>query len=109
MARSDKVPFRREFSVTSDQWLASDDGFVVGDVLSLHVHVIDGTDTGVLVEGRVGRTSAWTLLEKHTGSGHFPEIDVRDWEYVRIFASGVPSTGADFIIFGYDTPVISAI
>jgi hypothetical protein len=107
MARSDKVKFRREYTVSSGAYLGdSINGFFVGDVLSLHID-LDLPSSSVLIEGRIGTSGPWVFLRKATGEVHIGDVDLTQMEYFRI--NVVPLTGVPIkvIMFGYDNPVQS--
>jgi len=100
MARSDKVPFRREFQITENGRVGSEEGFFVGDILSLHLDT--SKDVSILVEGRVGKNNAWETVLKDSDKNHFPNIDIRSYEYIKISLFKIPSNGVRLTLFGYE-------
>lgn len=103
MARSDKVQFRREFSLSNEGYVGTSEGFFVGDIMSLHVSIIDGTPSHLL-QGKVGRKGEWVNICSGDQTRHIPNIDIRQHEYVRLFISSI-STEAIVTLFGYEAPV----
>jgi hypothetical protein len=98
MARSDKVPFRREYEFSSDGYLTESDGEFVGDILSLHLEF--DRDTSYKVEGKVGITGKWRTLS--SGRSLVKDnIDLRSVEYVRVSVFSV-ETGTNAFLFGYE-------
>lgn len=104
MARSDKVPFRREFRLESNGYVGSEDGFFVGDILSLHIDVVN-KKAGLLVQGKVGRTGDWHTIASEGNSTGISDIDIRQYEYVRIEATNIRSF-TNVILFGYEQNVL---
>ena len=104
MARSDKVPFRREFTLTSNGYVGNADGFFVGDILSLHIDIVDKT-AGLLLEGKVGRQGNWELITSVNKVKSLPNIDIREYEYVRIQAFDIASS-TNVVIFGYEQNIL---
>jgi len=104
MARSDKVPFRREFNITSNGYVGNDEGFFVGDILSLHVDIVN-KKAGLLVQGRVGRSGDWHTIASEGNSTGISNIDIRQYEYVRIEITNV-SNSTNVILFGYEQNVL---
>ena len=104
MARSDKVPFRREFTLTSNSYVGNADGFFVGDILSLHIDIVDKT-AGLLLEGKVGRQGNWELITSVNKVKSLPNIDIREYEYVRIQAFDIVSS-TNVVIFGYEQNIL---
>jgi hypothetical protein len=103
MARSDKVPFRREFTMTSAGYAGTAEGFFVGDILSLHID-FSTNSTSCLIEGKVGRQGIWETLAKNSGTGHFTNLDIRAYEYVRIQIFNIVSS-TNIVMFGYETNI----
>jgi hypothetical protein len=103
MARSDKVPFRREFTMTSSGYAGSSDGLFVGDVLSLHID-IDQPSVTFLLEGKVGRSGDWEKVDLPTGTRHKAGVDVREFEYVRLEVLNVRKA-TRVTMFGYENNV----
>lgn len=103
MARSDKVPFRREFTLSSSGYVGSDDGFFVGDILSLHID-IDAASVSFILEGRVGNTGSWEKMNLPTGTTHKSGIDIREFEYIRLQLLNV-RTDTRVTLFGYEDNV----
>jgi hypothetical protein len=106
MARSDKVPFRREFTVSTNGYLGSADGFFVGDILSLHIAVL-GDDVGILLQGKVGRTGEWqniSVLPSTDDKRHYNDIDIRAFEYFRLELFNVKAS-TDITLFGYENNI----
>lgn len=102
MARNDKVPFRREFTVTSNGYVGDSNGFYVGDIMSLHVDSsVD--NTGFFVEGRTSTKTKWETIHIN---GEKRDVDIREWEYVRVSVK-LPkaSTSITVVLFGYSIPV----
>jgi len=107
MARSDKVAFRREFRVSSAGYVGDELGMFVGDILSLHIEVVDSARSSFLLEGRVGRQGSWeTLKTAGKEDKKFEKVDVSAYEYIRLYVSSVEED-TEVIIFGYDKPVTS--
>lgn len=104
MARSDKVPFRREFTLTSNGYVGNADGFFVGDILSLHIDIVDKS-AGLLLEGKVGRQGNWELITSVNKVKSLPNIDIREYEYVRIQAFDIVSS-TNVVIFGYEQNIL---
>lgn len=104
MARSDKVPFRREFNITSNGFIGNEDGFFVGDILSLHIDVVN-KKAGLLVQGRVGRGGDWHTIDSRGNTTGLSNIDIRQYEYVRIQITNVKSS-TSVILFGYEQNVL---
>lgn len=102
MARSDKVQFRREFTLTSNGYVGSSEGFFVGDILSLHVDFL-GEEVSYLIQGKVGRQGIWVNLP-NKGHGHISDLDIRAYEYVRIEVFNI-DTSINVIMFGYEENV----
>jgi hypothetical protein len=103
MARSDKVPFRREFILSAPGYAGSDEGFFVGDILSLHID-IDRSSVTFILEGRVGRDGVWEKMNLPTGTTHKAGVDVREFEYVRLQVLNV-RTDTRVTLFGYENNV----
>jgi len=101
MARSDKVPFRREFTLTENSYAGDENGLFVGDILSLHIDI--NKPSGMFfVEGKIGRSGSW---EQVALGNNNEGIDIRAFEYIRIYVSGV-STSTTITIFGYPDNII---
>lgn len=101
MARSDKIPFRREFTITSSGFLGDANGFYVGDIMSMHINSSVNT-TGFSVQGRSSIKHNWETIHKN---GELQDLDVRQWEYIRVDAFLLSGVASDTIIlFGYDLP-----
>ena len=107
MARSDKVPFRREFRLESNGYVGSEDGFFVGDILSLHVDIVD-KQAGLLVEGKVGRQGDWETISSTGNVKSLPNIDIREYEYIRIQAFNITSS-TNIILFGYEQNILQEV
>lgn len=107
MARSDKVPFRREFRLESNGYVGSEDGFFVGDILSLHVDIVD-KQAGLLVEGKVGRQGDWETISSTGNVKSLPNIDIREYEYIRIQAFNI-SSATNIILFGYEQNILQEV
>lgn len=104
MARNDKVPFRREFTLTSNGYVGNADGFFVGDILSLHIDIVN-VKAGVLVEGKVGRQGDWQRITNANNVNNIPNIDIRQYEYVRINLTNIKNT-TNIVLFGYEENII---
>lgn len=104
MARNDKVPFRREFTLTSNGYVGNADGFFVGDILSLHIDIVT-VKAGVLVEGKVGRQGDWQRITNANNVNNIPNIDIRQYEYVRINLTNIKNT-TNIVLFGYEENII---
>jgi hypothetical protein len=104
MARSDKVPFRREFNVTSNGYIGNEEGFFVGDILSLNIDVVN-KKAGLLVQGRVGRSGDWHTIASEGNTTGISNIDIRQYEYVRIEITNVRNS-INVILFGYEQNVL---
>lgn len=105
MARSDKVAFRREFSITEPGYVGNESvGFFVGDILSLHID-FSRIGTAFILEGKVGRQGTWENIETGSKGSHFPDIDIRSYEYFRLCIIDVTQP-VNVIIFGYEENVI---
>jgi len=107
MARSDKVPFRREFRLESNGYVGSEDGFFVGDILSLHVDIVD-KQAGLLVQGKVGRQGDWETISSTGNVKSLPNIDIREYEYIRIQAFNI-SSSTNIILFGYEQNILQEV
>lgn len=107
MARSDKVPFRREFNITSNGFIGSDEGFFVGDILSLHIDIVD-KQASLLVQGKVGRQGNWELINSKNNVKSLPNIDIREYEYIRIQAFDI-SSSTNIILFGYEQNILQEV
>ena len=107
MARSDKVPFRREFRLESNGYVGSEDGFFVGDILSLHVDIVD-KQAGLLVQGKVGRQGDWETISSTGNVKSLPNIDIREYEYIRIQAFNITSS-TNIILFGYEQNILQEV
>jgi hypothetical protein len=103
MARSDKVPFRREFTLTSSGYVGTSDGFFVGDILSLHIDINRPSVTFVM-EGRVGIQGEWEKINLPTGTRHKAGVDIREFEYIRIEALNI-RLNTKITLFGYEDNV----
>lgn len=104
MARSDKVQFRREFTLTSNGYAGTSEGFFVGDILSLHIDILGDKNTFIL-EGRVGLANEWTTIVAKASDDsfrHYQDIDIRAFEYIRLELFGVSDTPVRTILFGYE-------
>ena len=104
MARNDKVPFRREFTLTANGYVGNADGFFVGDILSLHIDIVN-VKAGVLVEGKVGRQGDWQRITNANNVNNIPNIDIRQYEYVRINLTNIKNT-TNIVLFGYEENII---
>ena len=104
MARSDKVPFRREFTVASNGYIGNEEGFFVGDILSLNIDVVN-KKAGLLVQGKVGRSGDWHTIASEGNSTGISNIDIRQYEYVRIETTNIRSS-TNIILFGYEQNVL---
>lgn len=102
MARSDKVQFRREFTLTSNGYAGDDAGFFVGDIASLHVDFTTASKISYLITGRVGRTGEWEEIKKGKDEDHLENINIRKYEYFRLEIFNVESSTA-VVIFGYES------
>lgn len=100
MSRSDKVPFRREFSMSSDGYVGSDEGFFVGDILSLHLDV-NKPSIGFVLQGKVGRDGEWEKIKLESGTTHKADIDVRSFEYIRLEVLNI-NEETKVTLFGYE-------
>ena len=107
MARSDKVPFRREFNITRNGFIGSDEGFFVGDILSLHIDIVD-KQASLLVQGKVGRQGNWELINSKNNVKSLPNIDIREYEYIRIQAFDI-SSSTNIILFGYEQNILQEV
>ena len=106
MARSDKVPFRREFKVAQNGFVGDSEGFFVGDILSLHIDVVN-KQVNFFVQGKVGRHGDWEIITSKDNVKSLPNIDIREYEYVRIQALNVIAE-TEIIIFGYEQNVLQS-
>jgi hypothetical protein len=104
MARSDKVQFRREFTLTSNGYAGNSDGFFVGDILSLHVDILNG-NISYLIEGKVGREGEWRTIKSGSNERYIENIDIRAFEYVRVEISKITSS-TKIILFGYENNIV---
>jgi hypothetical protein len=104
MARSDKVAFRREFTLTTSGYVGDSTGFFVGDIFSLHVDILDGATT-ILAEGKVGREGDWETILTGPTQRHVAPLDIRSYEYVRVQIFKITKT-TQVILFGYDAPIV---
>jgi hypothetical protein len=104
MARNDKVKFRREYTITSDGYLGDSTGLFVGDILSLHIDIVSNK-ASIVVEGKIGHTGDWNKIAIMPNAESLMDIDLREYEYVRIHAYNV-DTSTKIVLFGYDVPVL---
>lgn len=104
MARSDKVPFRREFAFDSGGFIGPEDGMFVGDILSLHMD-FSVKSISCLLEGKIGKQGIWENIGKDSGTGHYGSVDIRSYEYIRLSVFDVTQP-ATVVIFGYENNVI---
>jgi hypothetical protein len=102
MARNDKVPFRREITVTENGYVGNSTGFFVGDIMSLHVNTEHTTDD-LTVQAKSSVSGTWETIY----SGPETEgIDIRMWEHIRVFIN-ISNGTSQVVLFGYDLPVDS--
>ena len=103
MSRSDKVAFRREFTKIDSGYVGTEDGFFVGDIITLH---IDSSEINVtiVVEGKVGRTSDWEPIISYRSINQCQSTDIRNVEYVRVSVFSIAQS-TDIVLFGYPVPI----
>jgi hypothetical protein len=105
LARSDKVPFRREFTAATSGYVGDSEGFFVGDILSLHMD-FNIPNASFLLEGKVGRKGVWENISKKKGN-HFPSVDVRAFEYIRLELIDVTAS-TTVTLFGYADNIVTS-
>lgn len=105
MARSDKVPFRREYTFSEDGILTADQGEFVGDILSLHMSF--SRPTSYKLEGKVSRDGAWNTLSQGT-SLSVDNVDLRPVEYIKLTIVEVDET-TSVTLFGYNDDIAKDI
>lgn len=102
MARNDKVPFRREITITENGYVGTNSGFFVGDIMSLHVNTENNKDS-ILVEGKSSVIGNWETLYRGYET---KDIDIKAWEHIRVSVTlGIGYTSSKIVLFGYELPI----
>lgn len=84
MAQNTQTPFRREFVVSGGEYLENDEGIFIGNINSLRIELIQSIGD-ILVQGKIGRSGNWHTLYKNNSITLAPDLDVRAFEYIRIY------------------------
>ena len=106
MARSDKVKFRREFTILTNDRIGGDQGIFVGDILNLHLSIQRPNNLVFIVEGTIGRTCPWEVLTIDIDSDGHNTIDIKTVEFIRITIADFSAADASLLVlFGFDLDI----
>ena len=99
MARSDKAPFKREYTIAQVGKLPEE--IYVGDIKTLFLGTNPVGGASGFIEGRVGKSGKWFTVEYNLDkNGISDAIDIRNVEYIRFEALTVSKT-TQLAMFGY--------
>lgn len=89
MARSDKTPFKREYTISSNGVLGNEE-FYVPDIRTLYFTVSPTGGADGLIQGKIGLDGNWVIIPFTVDSdGNSGAIDITPFEYVRFQALSV--------------------
>lgn len=90
MARNDKAPFTRSFTITAIGVVA--DEIYVGDLKTLYISMNPIASANVAIEGKIGRSGKYFNVAFSLTNGNSGPVDISHVEYIKFTAIEVGAT-----------------
>lgn len=110
MARNEKIPFSKEFDVSSKGYIGDETGMYVPDILSLAIDITEGKVADVIVYGKISAGGDWNSVYSKTKISKVSRLNISEYSYIKVYVKTTKPIRV--VLFGYhylenENPVIS--